>query len=214
MGKRKQFTDFQRNSILYGHKIGHSSRQIAKIVGVMNPPLLSWVWRETSEEWSPDCVSVTAPVECSGDVFQHMDLDQSFLWLVQLLVQLLVQCTGRSFKSKFYLQWSAFSPGWFQDDNASPHRSKIAIEFREEKSLRTLSWPAQSPDLNPIENLWDEIKRSLKNEKRKPKNLNELERLVKKTWRSIPQDKIKRLVESMPRRVQAVIDANGGPTKY
>ena len=76
------------------------------------------------------------------------------------------------------------------------------------------SWSAQSPDLNPIENLWDEIKRSVKNEKRKPKNLNELERLVKKTWRSIPQDKIKRLVESMPRRVQAVIDANGGPTKY
>src|SRR6185312_12265704 len=52
----------------------------------------------------------------------------------------------------------------------------IAIEFREEKSLQTLSWPAQSPDLNPIENLWDEIKQSLINEKKKPKNLNELEK--------------------------------------
>ena len=58
----------------------------------------------------------------------------------------------------------------------------IAIEFREEKSLRTLSWPAQSPDLNPIANLWDEIKQSLKGEKKKPKNLNELERLGRKNW--------------------------------
>jgi hypothetical protein len=50
--------------------------------------------------------------------------------------------------------------------------------------------------------------------KKKPANLIELERLVKEKWRLIPQDKIKRLIESMPRRVQAAIDADGGPTKY
>jgi hypothetical protein len=104
--------------------------------------------------------------------------------------------------------------GWFQEDNARPHKAKVTIAFREENALRTLPWPAQSPDLNPIENLWAEIKRRLHNLKQKPSNIDELEKCVEKVWRAIPNETIENLVDSMPRRVEAVIAANGGPTKY
>jgi transposase len=50
--------------------------------------------------------------------------------------------------------------GWFQD-NTRPHKAKDVAAFREENGLHTLSWPAQSPNLNPIENLWVEVKHNL-----------------------------------------------------
>jgi transposase len=104
--------------------------------------------------------------------------------------------------------------GWFQEDNASPHRSKVATAFRTKSGLRTLTWPAQSPDLNPIENLWAIIKNRIRNRRNKPSSLPELERLVQREWKAIPRHVIENLVDSMPRRIQAVIAAQGGPTKY
>jgi transposase len=104
--------------------------------------------------------------------------------------------------------------GIFQEDNAPPHRSKIATATREKSGLRSLPWPAQSPDLNPIENLWSMIKRSVYNRRNKPKNIFELERAVKTAWRSIPQEYIQVLADSMPHRIEACIVAQGGTTKY
>ena len=104
--------------------------------------------------------------------------------------------------------------GWYQEDNASPHTSKVAMAFRAKQKLRVLPWPPQSPDLNPIENLWAELKRRLRKRKKKPSNLTELERQVKSEWKAVPKEFIENLVDSMPERVQAVIAANGGPTKY
>jgi transposase len=104
--------------------------------------------------------------------------------------------------------------GWFQEDNARPHTSKVAKSFQAEKNLRTLSWPAQSPDLNPIENLWSEVKKKIRTYKKPPSNLSELDRYVKKAWKEIPKHTIENLVDSMPQRIQAVIAANGGLTKY
>jgi transposase len=104
--------------------------------------------------------------------------------------------------------------GVFQEDNASPHTSKIAAAAREASGLQFLPWPAQSPDLNPIENLWQDVKRAVYNQPKKPKNLVELEKMVKSAWKAIPLDRIQVLVDSMPRRVEACIAAKGGPTKY
>ena len=65
----------------------------------------------------------------------------------------------------------------FQQDNARPHTAKIAKEFMKNKKIRVMDWPPQSPDLNPIENLWNEVKKSVR---RKPKqnNLDDLNVLV------------------------------------
>lgn len=66
--------------------------------------------------------------------------------------------------------------------------------------------------MNPIENLWDEINRQLKDTK--TSNKNELRRKIKETWENIPASWTKKLVDWMPCRLEAVIDAKGGGTKY
>lgn len=73
-------------------------------------------------------------------------------------------------------------------------------------------WPANSPDLNPIENLWYLCNQQV--QEHNPRTKAGYWRLLKKTWESFPQSVIESLIKSMPRRCQAVIDADGGNTKY
>jgi len=75
-----------------------------------------------------------------------------------------------------------------------------------------MEWPAQSPDLSPIEMLWIDVDKEIK--RQKPKNLDELERMIKEAWKSIPIDRCIRLIKSMPRRCTEVIKNNGYATSY
>ena len=73
-------------------------------------------------------------------------------------------------------------------------------------------WPSQSPELNPIENLWSYLDWTLRD--RQVTNKAELWTALQEGWQALPVDLLTRLVDSMPRRLQAVIDSKGYPTKY
>ena len=75
-----------------------------------------------------------------------------------------------------------------------------------------MEWASQSSDMNVIEHLWLHIK--IRVTKRRPKNLEDLKIAFREEWNSTPLDFCQQLVESMPRRIAAVITANGGHTKY
>ena len=102
----------------------------------------------------------------------------------------------------------------FQEDNAPIHTAKIAKKWKSDNNIKSLPWPAQSPDLNPIENLWDELERQVRNHKPLPKNPNDLWEILQEEWLKLDINKYKNLVDSMPRRIEAVIINKGNPTKY
>lgn len=102
---------------------------------------------------------------------------------------------------------------WFQDDNAPCHRAKKVKAWMEQQGVTTLPWPAQSPDLNPIENLWQRMAVILN--KTKPKTKKELmEGLVRAWHRVIEAKELEKLVSSMPNRCRLVIENKGWPIKY
>ncbi len=86
------------------------------------------------------------------------------------------------------------------------------MEYLKRTRINAIEWPPQSPDLNPIENLWEELFRKV--QKTKPSNLDDLWHHLQAAWLEIPVNTIQKLVQSMPRHVKAVLDAHGGHAKY
>ena len=102
----------------------------------------------------------------------------------------------------------------FVDDNARPHRNHIANQYVDENSINRMEWPAKSPDLNPIENVWGLMKRRISRRLTNEHTLNDLRAMVLEEWERIPLQTIRRCISSMRRRAEAVIAADGGHTRY
>jgi transposase len=102
----------------------------------------------------------------------------------------------------------------FQQDNDSKHTSKAAQKWFENNEIEVLEWPAQSPDLSPIEHLWEYLERRLAAYKTEPKGMLELWERIEIEWDKIPLEVCMNLIESMPRRIAAVLKAKGGYTRY
>lgn len=100
----------------------------------------------------------------------------------------------------------------FQHDNDPKHTSRLVKRWLLDENIDVLDWPPQSPDLNPIENLWAIVKRDLKG--KTPKNTDELFQLVKQSWENISVGTCQNLINSLPRRLTNVVKNKGYPTKY
>ncbi|UYV83125.1 SETMAR, partial [Cordylochernes scorpioides] len=94
----------------------------------------------------------------------------------------------------------------YQQDNARPHTARISQQALQD--VQMLPWPPCSPDLSPIEHVWDIIGRRL-HALPQPRSEDELWQMVEREWRAIPQDAIRTLIDSLPRRVAACIAVRG-----
>lgn len=103
---------------------------------------------------------------------------------------------------------------WFMQDNARPHVARIVNDYLDEVGIPRIIWPARSPDLNPIEHVWDMLGRKIRAQIPAPANLAALREALVREWENLDQGSIRNLFEGMPRRIEAVIRARGGNTQY
>ena len=101
----------------------------------------------------------------------------------------------------------------FMQDNDPKHTSKKAQQWFESESINWWKTPAESPDINPIENLWHELKEYLRREV-KPKTKDQLISGIEEFWETVSVEKCRKYIRHLRKVVPEVIRVNGGPTGY
>ncbi|CAK9832681.1 Transposable element Tc3 transposase [Anthophora retusa] len=102
----------------------------------------------------------------------------------------------------------------FMQDNASIHKSTHALRWFCDNNIPLLDWPARSPDINPIENLWGILVRRIFSDNRTYSNVNELKHAIVETWNNIEENIVKNLISSMPNRIFDIIRGGGNTINY
>ena len=102
----------------------------------------------------------------------------------------------------------------FQQDNAAINTAKLTSKWFADRNIEVLSWPAKSPDLNPIENLWGILARRVYSNGRTFEDKESLWSTVEDCWRSIMQETLDNLIKSMGNRCVDVLQSKGNPCKY
>ncbi len=106
------------------------------------------------------------------------------------------------------------SDDYFQQDNAPCNKAQIISDWflEQDNEFTLLKWFPQSPDLNPIEHLWDVVEREIRIMDVQPTNLQQLRDAIMSIWTKISEECFQHLVESMPRRIKPALKTKGGPT--
>ncbi|GFT29785.1 transposable element Tcb2 transposase [Trichonephila clavipes] len=100
------------------------------------------------------------------------------------------------------------------DDNARPHWTLAVEELLEREDITRIDWPAYSPDLNPIEHVWDAFGRRIAARLHHPENTQQLKQMLIEGWALLPQEMLHQLVLSMLRRCEATIAVRRGHIPY
>lgn len=102
----------------------------------------------------------------------------------------------------------------FQQDNAKIHISRETMGWMETNSIKVMDWPACSPDLNPIENIWGVLVRRVYAEHRQYESLAELKVAILEEWRKLDSEFLNKLIRSVQKRIFDLIQSKGGPINY
>jgi hypothetical protein len=172
------------------------------------------VWRSThNERYAPWCT--TASVKHDAKINVWGCFAAHGVATLYLVVGILVKAKYQDILENEMLPSADLLFGredwYFQQDNDPKHTANIIKQWFVDYDIPKMDWPAQSPDLNPIENPWSILDHRIKS--RKPNNTKQHFEIIKNAWHDLPVDILTKLVESMPHRCQAVIDANGYATK-
>lgn len=173
------------------------------------------VWTDNKQDIKP-APSVSHPQSIKAFVaIWHNGSTKLFLFdeiltaklYTKILTKVLLPATNKAFDKK---QWVYFH------DNDPKHTAKHTQSFLEHNVpdfVRKGAWPANSPDLNPVENLWATIGQEVSF--RDPQNINDLKSEIRKAFKKVvTKETLNKLVCSMPQRLKAVIKARGGHTQY
>ena len=105
------------------------------------------------------------------------------------------------------------APATLMHDNARPHTARLTQQYLNANGVNVLPWPAVSPDLNPIEHIWDKLGRGVRS-RHVLNNLQDIRNALLIEWNRIPANVVQHYVNSIRRRIQQVIRQNGGHTRY
>jgi len=181
---------------------------------------IDWIWRSPDEEFHPDCIDPKKR-ETQGIMFWG-----AFRWGKRGPGIFFETEKGKHITAKVYCDQVINGPLYefwaesFMDcdpivmeDNARVHKG-VCIKTREDLGFICLPHPPNSPDLNPIEHIWQHIKHRLAKEHPYVTSAKELKDIIMCMWEEFGDDQFNHLVESMPRRIAAIIKAKGGSIKY
>ncbi|GFU34307.1 transposable element Tc3 transposase [Trichonephila clavipes] len=102
----------------------------------------------------------------------------------------------------------------FMDDDAACHRAVLIDDFLETKNIQRMSWPAISPDLNPIEHVWNMLERKIATLSHPPSSVRELKKASQEAWNRLSPQLIHHLIASMVNRCAACLAVRGDHTTY
>ena len=181
-----------------------------------------YVWRKVDEEFHPDCINYERCPKGTGLMFWGVfrkgkmgsgvffDLKDgekvnSTIYRDQILLGPLQQFWEESFED--------IKSPLVMEDNAPVHK-KVCIPAREILGMEILEWPPNSPDLNPIENIWSYMKDIIARDYAQVSSAKEMKRIVCRMWEQFKDGQWDKLIESMPHRMEVVIAVNDGSTGY
>lgn len=126
------------------------------------------------------------------------------------------QCYQRTLERSLlpYLDQIVDGDAVFQQDNCPIHTSASTRRWLLDHQLHVTDWPAKSPDLNPIENAWGYLVHHVYKDGKQYYSLNDLREAIIREWDGMAQDFIKKLIDSMPKRVAKVVEVNGNAIGY
>jgi transposase len=159
----------------------------------------NWVWRRANERYKVDCLNPTVKHSIGVMVWGcfcnnklgplvliegTLNSDKYIELLKEHLIPFLIDLNR---EEEELIPWYFFQEGdyIFQDDNAPCYASNKTKSWKKDNLIEILPWPAQSPDLNPIENLWNELETRIRKRKPMPKNKNDFFAALKEEWYKI-----------------------------
>ncbi len=178
-----------------------------------------YAWRKSKEKWRPQCLRPTFKSGRKSVMVWGCFLRGN---LGPLVILSRGSINGKNYmkilEEYFFDFWQTMSEEMglvlFQEDNAPIHTSNLAKNWRTDMGIEELPWPPQSPDLNPIEQIWKILKDSIQDRKPPVKRVEDLEGVLQEEWKRLDLEKVNDLVESLPNRISEVIKQKGFNTHY